>query len=96
MSITVGGTIKMTLKSRLLLFLDRFFRSLYPKRLNCWIFDHLDYVCMSALKCPKCGSTDHRQVTPEELEREDPEGYAEFGFYSFIECRKCGYRWLDD
>ena len=45
--------------------------------------------------CFKCGSFDY-QVSPEQLEKEDSEGFKKFGFYSFFECDKCGYRWLDD
>ena len=47
-------------------------------------------------KCPKCGESDYFQVSPEQQEKEDPEGYKKFGFYSFFQCRKCRTRWLDD
>lgn len=46
--------------------------------------------------CKNCGSVKRRQVTPRELEKEDPQGYKEFGFYSFIECENCGNREFDD
>ena len=39
----VGGTIKNTWKSRLLLLLDKFLRGLYPRKLNKWIFNQMDY-----------------------------------------------------
>ena len=47
-------------------------------------------------KCPKCGESDYFRVSPEQQEKEDPEGYKKFGFYSFFQCRKCRTRWLDD
>jgi hypothetical protein len=37
-----NGFIKMTIKSRILLAIDKFLRSLYPQRLNHWLFDHMD------------------------------------------------------
>ena len=43
MSIRQGGHLKLTLKTRILLALDKFFRCLYPRRLNHWIFSHMDH-----------------------------------------------------
>lgn len=43
MSLIVGGIIKKTWKSRILLALDHFLRGFYPLWLNKWIFNHMDY-----------------------------------------------------
>jgi hypothetical protein len=39
----IGGPLRMTLKTKFLLALDKFFRSLYPLWLNQWIFNHMDH-----------------------------------------------------